>query len=167
MRGATPALLIVTITGMLVLSPAPLSAQVLGDPTGHYRDQVKANIDSSQTLARFIRNNNFTRLDNLLQTGSIKSGSGNSGEAYFDLEPGKAYVFLGKCDDDCKNLSLALFDPSGTQIAMDTGDGRGSGDDHPPVVGAMVLRPGRYRVLATAKCDANFICVWAVQALSK
>ncbi len=78
-----------------------------------------------------------------------------------DLQAGRAYAFLGVCDQDCRDMDLRLYDPDGDEIDSDVGD------DDWPVVKVASARSGRYTIkVVMASCSTD-PCYYGVGAFKK
>jgi hypothetical protein len=76
------------------------------------------------------------------------------------LDGGTQYVLVGKCDQDCTDLDLTIYDPDGKKITEDIQD------DDTPVLQLTPRSDGRYRVKVTMPtCSADpcryGVGVWA------
>jgi hypothetical protein len=78
-----------------------------------------------------------------------------------ELEAGREYLVTARCDNDCSDVDLGLFDGRGTSVGADT-----DGDDYPLVL----FRPaqgGLFRVVAlVAQCRAE-PCTYGVAVYRK
>jgi hypothetical protein len=66
------------------------------------------------------------------------------------LDAGSEYILIGACDQDCSDMDLTVYDPSGNEVASDLAT-----DDHPTlhIKGAV---QGSYRLkVAMPACRAN------------
>ena len=78
-----------------------------------------------------------------------------------DLQAGRAYAFLGVCDQDCRDMDLRLYDPDGNEIDSDVGD------DDWPVVKVASARSGQYTIkVIMASCSTD-PCYYGVGAFKK
>jgi len=76
------------------------------------------------------------------------------------LDAGTKYVLLGKCDQDCTDIDLVIYDPNGNEVDSDIDD-----DDYPQLE-LTARSSGRYRVkVMMPACSANpcryGVGVWA------
>ena len=72
------------------------------------------------------------------------------------LQGGRAYAIAATCDEDCSDVDLELFDPSGNLVSRDL-----AADDR-PVVTATPRWSGTYRVRLTMANCRNEPCRYAV-----
>ncbi|MGE0159345.1 MAG: hypothetical protein AB7T31_08010 [Gemmatimonadales bacterium] len=83
-----------------------------------------------------------------LFTGSLDDDA--SEPVRFDLKAGIEYYILGACDNDCSDLDLVLFDPSGTEVDSDLLE------DDAPVVSVTPSSTAGYRVeVRMVTCSAE------------
>lgn len=79
-----------------------------------------------------------------------------------DLRGGAEYVFIGACDQDCRDLNLHLVNAQGAEVASDAAPG-----DDTPIVTYTPSRAGAYRLRAVmARCNVS-PCAYGVQTLSR
>jgi len=150
-----PPLAVVTATAVLLLGWPKLEAQ----DNSYYKEQVRGYLRKSAEIA-YLLNHGFKKLEDGEREGYIYLGG--SQDATWRVNEGYSFAFAGVCDDDCRDMDLALYDPDGRKIAEDTGP-----DDH-PVVAVAFSQQGTYTIRATTpKCNAPIGCYWAVQALWK
>ncbi len=76
------------------------------------------------------------------------------------LDAGTKYVLVGKCDQDCNDLDLVIYDPNGNEVDSDVEV------DDAPVLTLTARSSGRYRVkVSMPGCSANpcryGVGVWA------
>jgi hypothetical protein len=142
---------------VFLATPKPTSAQDMQI----YKDQVIGYLNKSQKLQSAL-DRGFRVYPGGLKTGYIYVGKNNYQDAFFEVEPGYAYLFVGKCDEDCTDMDFVLYDGDGDKIDEDTRP------DDTPVVSAFARRAETYRLRATTpKCNAPIGCYWAVQAVYK
>jgi hypothetical protein len=94
----------------------------------------------------------------------LRKGSLNDDEGeYFTLEldAGRAYAFVGVCDEDCTDLDLRLFGPDGAEVDSDL-----EADDY-PVVEARPSRTARYRVKVIMATCSTSPCFYGVGVFAK
>ena len=89
-----------------------------------------------------------------IQTGSLNEGSAQT--LTVALEIGREYQLLGVCDNDCTDVDLTLYDPSGKQVDEDVEE-----DDY-PVVAVEPGRSGNYRVKVTMAACSEAPCRFGV-----
>ena len=66
------------------------------------------------------------------------------------LDGGNEYILIGACDQDCTDMDLTLYDPSGNEVASDLAT-----DDHPQLHVKSAVN-GNYRLkVAMPACRAN------------
>lgn len=66
------------------------------------------------------------------------------------LDAGNEYILIGKCDQDCSDIDLTLYDPSGNQVAQDIDT------DDSPTLHIKQAVAGTYRLkVAMPACRAN------------
>lgn len=87
-------------------------------------------------------------LTHTIHIGMLKQGEAE--DVPVDLVGGARYVVVGVCDNDCKDLDLALRDRSGREVDRDV-----ERDDY-PMVAVQPSRDERYSVRALmAQCGSN------------
>ncbi len=92
-------------------------------------------------------------------TGSLNSGARES--MMINLTCGTRYAIVGVCDNDCTDVDLRVWDPSGTKLAEDimTND--------TPVLEFTATVTGQYRLsVEMATCSTN-PCYWGFQVFSR
>ena len=89
-----------------------------------------------------------------IQTGSLNDGAEQT--LTVSLEIGREYQMLGVCDNDCTDVDLTLYDPTGKQVAQDVEE-----DDY-PVVAVEPGRSGNYRVKVTMAACSEAPCRFGV-----
>lgn len=82
------------------------------------------------------------------QIGSLRD---NENESFtLTLHAGTKYALVGKCDDDCHDIDLVLYDADGDQVDSDI-----ENDDY-PLVQVTPSETQRYRVkVIMANCQTN------------
>jgi S1-C subfamily serine protease len=94
-----------------------------------------------------------------VHTGALGRGQASAWE--LELEAGREYLITARCDNDCSDVDIGLFDGRGTSMGADTG-----GDDYPLVL----FRPaeaGTFRVVTIiAQCRAE-PCTYGVAVYRK
>ena len=92
-------------------------------------------------------------------TGSLNSGNRES--MMINLTGGTRYAIVGVCDNDCSDVDLRIWDPSGTKLAEDILT------DDTPVLEFTATVTGQYRVsVEMATCSTN-PCYWGFQVFSR
>ncbi len=84
-------------------------------------------------------------LEGFAEMGSTESGTLDQGQEIrfpMDLTQGLDFKLVGVCDNDCGNLDLVLFDPTGEEVASDRLD------DPIPLLTVTPEMTGEYRVAA-------------------
>jgi hypothetical protein len=72
------------------------------------------------------------------------------------LRGGQTYAIAATCDEDCSDIDLELFDPSGALVSRDVGS------DDTPVVTSNPSLSGTYRVRLTMASCRTDPCRYAV-----
>lgn len=72
------------------------------------------------------------------------------------LTAGTTYSMIGVCDNDCSDLDLRLYDPSGNEVDNDVLD------DDTPIVSVTPRRSGRYTVRAIMTACSNQPCRYGI-----
>lgn len=75
----------------------------------------------------------------------------------FDLQAGKTYMVIGVCDEDCSNLDLSVYSPSGEDLGSDF-----EPDDFPIVV-FEAATTGEYVGIVQMIACASAICNYGVR----
>ena len=78
-----------------------------------------------------------------------------------DLRSGREYQIIGTCDDDCKNLDLALVGPDGQALESDRAG------DKLPFISSRPSASGRYRVDVTMRECASRSCFFAILVVER
>ena len=92
-------------------------------------------------------------------TGSLNGGARES--MMINLTGGTRYALVGVCDNDCTDVDLRIWDPSGTKLAEDILV------DDTPVLEFTATTTGQYRVsVEMATCSTN-PCYWGFQVFSR
>ncbi len=85
---------------------------------------------------------------------------GRSGTQLVSLQAGVRYAIVGVCDDNCSDVDLRLFGPTGAKIAEDVQQ------NATPTLEFTAAAAGRYRLaIEMVACSAN-PCAWGVQVLA-
>ena len=92
-------------------------------------------------------------------TGSLNGGARES--MMINLTGGSRYALVGVCDNDCTDVDLRIWDPSGTKLAEDILV------DDTPVLEFTATTTGQYRVsVEMATCSTN-PCYWGFQVFRR
>lgn len=86
--------------------------------------------------------------------GSLRNGA--SEIKTVQLNAGTSYSMIGVCDNDCSDLDLRLYDPSGNEVDNDVLD------DDTPIVSVTPRRTGRYTVRAIMTACSNQPCRYGI-----
>ena len=134
------------VAAIVVCAPAAAGAQ------SAWRDQISRQITSSSLVANY-RDQGYTQAYDvryeLVADGETRTVS-------YALDAGRTYQFIAKCDLDCRDLDLRVYDDRGTLVDSDV-----DMDDH-PIVAATTTRAGTYRVEVTmADCSVSR-CGWGI-----
>jgi hypothetical protein len=92
-----------------------------------------------------------------LHSGALKPETNTT--VSFHLEAGTRYRIIGRCDVDCSDLDLRLFDPASREVDSDVKD-----DDFPEVE-VMPLEDGEYTVRVFMVACKSGPCRFGVGAL--
>jgi hypothetical protein len=137
------------------------SGRALAQNDATYRNQVRNTLQQG-TLMKQALSHNYNLLRDGYRYGYIETGKGNYQPASFHLEAGYVYLFLGACDEDCRDMDFQLIDENHQIVAEDTDS------DDTPGIQFQPRRSGDYTIVATMpRCNAFIGCYWAVQALWK
>jgi hypothetical protein len=92
-------------------------------------------------------------------TGSLRSGARES--MMINLTGGTRYAIVGVCDNDCTDVDLRIWDPSGTKLAEDILT------DDTPILEFTATNTGQYRLsVEMATCSTN-PCYWGFQVFAR
>lgn len=120
-----------------------------------FQQQVRNQI---QTASNSIRGNGYTA-DREPITGSLNASARES--MMVNLQGGVRYSIVGVCDNDCTDVDLRIWDPSGTKLAEDILT------DDTPVLEFTATTTGQYRLsVEMATCSTN-PCYWGVQVFRR
>lgn len=109
-----------------------------------FERQVRQQLDNA---AQKLGKDGF-ELTHQIHTGELRQDQQE--EVRIELDRGRAYVVVGVCDNDCKDVDLKLFDPRGREIDSDV-----QRDDY-PAVAVEPDRTDKYTVRAImATCTAS------------
>jgi hypothetical protein len=123
--------------------PCHYGLGVYSSAIDRFERQVRQQLDNA---AQKLGKNGF-ELTHRIHTGELRQGQQE--EIRVELDRGRAYVIVGVCDNDCKDVDLKLFDPRGREIDSDV-----QLDDF-PAVAAEPARTDNYTVRAImAACTA-------------
>ena len=86
--------------------------------------------------------------------GSLRTGA--SATHSIQLNGGTAYTLVGVCDNDCSDVDLRLYDPSGREVDSDLLT------DDTPVVSVTPRRTGTYTVRAIMTTCSNQPCRYGI-----
>ena len=131
----------------VALSLALLTGAATGaranDDTDDYTMQV---IDQLTDTTATAANAGYALLD----AASDRLYTGDWHQKTLYLEAGREYRIAGACDDDCRDMDLALYDAEGREIARD------ARRDDRPAVSVRVRREGEYTLaVAIPDCRAG------------
>jgi hypothetical protein len=120
-----------------------------------YQQQIRSQL---ATASNSIRGNGYTS-DREPMMGSLNA-SANEG-MMVNLQGGVRYAIVGVCDNDCTDVDLRIWDPSGTKLAEDILT------DDTPVLEFTATTTGQYRLsVEMATCSTN-PCYWGVQVYKR
>ena len=115
------------------LSLALLTGAAQGADMNPYTGQV---IQQLAGATRAARNTGFILLDAV--PGRLYSPDWTA--HILTLEAGREYLIAGACDGDCRDMDLAILDPSGRRVIVD----RDTGRDDLPLVAIRPQRSGEF-----------------------
>ena len=92
-------------------------------------------------------------------TGNLNSGARES--MMINLAGGTRYAIVGVCDNDCSDVDLRIWDPSGTKLAEDIAT------DDTPVLEFTATITGQYRVSVEMPTCSSNPCYWGFQVFSR
>jgi len=120
-----------------------------------FQQQVRNHLDSA--AASVVRQGYSPDRDPV--TGSLNGGARES--MMINLTGGTRYAIVGVCDNNCTDVDLRIWDPSGTKLAEDIMT------DDAPVLEFTATNTGQYRVsVEMATCSTN-PCHWGFQVFSR
>ncbi|MGD0484506.1 MAG: hypothetical protein ABSB58_07605 [Gemmatimonadales bacterium] len=77
-----------------------------------------------------------------------------------DLQAGVRYAIVGVCDENCPDIDMRIWGPSGAKLAEDVQQ------NNTPILEFTAPSAGRYRLaVEMVTCNAN-PCAWGVQVLA-
>jgi hypothetical protein len=77
-----------------------------------------------------------------------------------DLQAGVRYTVVGVCDENCPDIDMRIWGPSGAKLAEDVQQ------NNTPILEFTAPAAGRYRLsVEMVSCSAN-PCAWGVQVLA-
>jgi hypothetical protein len=94
-----------------------------------------------------------------LEPTAVHAGSLNEGASKMvavALEGGQQYQVYGRCDVDCRDLDLVLYDGNGNQLAQD------NSLDAKPVLTITPTRSGTYHVKVVMAACSSSPCRWGI-----
>ena len=77
------------------------------------------------------------------------------------LQPGTSYAFMGVCDEDCRDIDLRLYDPSGNEVASDLRE------DDWPIVMVTPSYSGTYQVRVVMASCSKDPCYYGIGVFTK
>jgi hypothetical protein len=120
-------------------------------------DHVRAALESS-SLRSSARSEGFAEMGS--PTFKLAAAGGTQG-VEVELQAGRSYKFIAKCDRDCGDLDLRLFDPQGATVASDTSS------DAIPLLSFDAPRTGRHLLqVSMVRCSTS-TCGWGLVMLAK
>jgi hypothetical protein len=123
-------------------------------------DQGTGGDQWTQQVASLLNQAASTALSRgMRRTHSPYMGSLRTGASYnhtLQLNGGTSYALVGVCDNDCSDLDLRLFDPSGREVASDVLV------DDTPVVQVTPRRTGTYTVRAIMTTCSDQPCRYGI-----
>jgi len=124
--------------------PCAFGVAVFAAGQDEFERQVR---DQLEKGGRDLEKKGF-RLTHHIFTGGLKQDEQEN--VVFELGPGQAYVIVGVCDNDCKDLDLKLLSAAGREIDRDVQE------DDSPVVAVTPTRQERFTAQAImAACSAQ------------
>jgi len=122
-------------------------------------DRWQASVRSQlQTAGRTTTERGFTMSHEIFM-GSLDDDASES--LNIPLDGGTQYVLVGKCDQDCSDLDLTIYDPDGKKVDEDVQD------DDTPVLQLTPRSDGRYRVKVTMPTCTASPCRYGVGVWAK
>ncbi len=127
---------VLTSVALIVCTAATTQAQ--------WEEQVTAQLEGADNL---MRDRGFT----LVQAYHISTLEQSSSEKVtVTLTAGLEYQFLGVCDNDCSDLDLTLYDPSGDAVATDVEL------DDTPILLYTPIRSGNFQIeISMVSCEIS------------
>lgn len=122
-----------------------------------WRDQITRQLDNS-SLVEDLRERGYVQT--FAPRIELVAADART-EISVELERGRAYSFVGKCDNDCSDLDLRLYDAGGTLLDSDV-----EMDDH-PIISATPTRSGRHTLVVTMADCSTSRCGWGVVGLGE
>ncbi len=90
----------------------------------------------------------------------VLPGGKSDNTRFVELRAGVHYAIVGVCDDNCSDVDLRIFGPSGAKVAEDVQQ------NATPTLEFTAPAAGRYRLaIEMVACSAN-PCAWGVQVLA-
>ena len=147
--------------GVVVLASPERAAATIrpaanaAEPT--WREQIRRQLASSTIVATLKRDGFAESHDtfyDLVATGASETVT-------IELEGGREYRFVGKCDADCSDLDFQLYDGAGTLLDSDLLT------DDVPVISVSPRRAGTHRLRVTMASCSVALCGWGVTVLAR
>lgn len=146
----------VTTTSANSITPVASTGGGSGSSTA-WRDQIRRQLETSSLLAGYRRDGyseSHTPFYDLVPSGARRSTT-------VRLEAGRAYKFVGKCDNDCSDVDFKLYDENDNLISEDTAT------DDVPLVSVTPRRTAQFRLeVIMASCRTSQ-CGWGVAIVAK
>lgn len=144
-------------TGAIALSslilgkePAQSQTSIQVAQTDRWTRQVR---DQLNQVARSARDRGAT-LTHDPYTGVL--GNGGRDDINLNLRNGTTYAIVGVCDNDCRDIDLALYDDNGNLIASDTEQ------DSTPIVNVTPRWNARFRLRVSMPRCSSAPCAYGV-----
>ena len=120
-----------------------------------YQQQIRNQL---RTASDTVRQHGYAA-DREPMMGSLNASANESMQV--NLQGGVRYAIIGVCDNDCSDVDLRIWDPSGTKLAEDILT------DDTPVLEFTATATGQYRLsVEMAACRTN-PCYWGVQIFKR
>ena len=120
-----------------------------------YQQQIRNQL---RTASDTVRQHGYTA-DREPMMGSLNASANEA--MMVNLQGGVRYAIVGVCDNDCTDVDLRIWDPSGTKLAEDILT------DDTPVLEFTATVTGQYRLsVEMATCRTN-PCYWGVQVYKR
>ena len=115
-----------------------------------WQEQVAGQLEEASSIAR---NGGLSELEEP-RTGFVDAGEQES--ITVSLQSGVEYMMVGVCDNDCSDIDLRLYDPSGDEVDVDIEM------DDTPVVSITPGRSGNYRLDVIMVTCSTSTCFYGV-----